>query len=358
MLITDENIQRSSEWLVTSLRQEYTGLMQGGERYNSISDYLKKEFGTKTIKLSIDAGFTCPNRDGTCGVGGCAFCSAGGSGELASVYSPGSIATAIDEQIAINSTKWPDAKYLAYFQAHTNTYAPVEELRVKYNEALDDPRISGIVIATRPDCLPVDVLDLLEEINKEHFMWVELGLQTIHAKTSEYLGIGYPLSDYDRAVEELTKRGIKVVTHLILGLPTPSDNIDNLDDNHSSDLVYKQASIVCESEDMMFQSLRYVCSKPIWGLKLHLLNVVKGSRLYAMQPDYVSFNTIEEYVDLVVRCLELIPPEITIHRLTGDVPRNLLVSPEWSYHKRTILNKINYELKLRETRQGENLIEG
>ena len=159
-------------------------------------------------------------------------------------------------------------------------------------------------------------------------MWVELGLQTIHAKTSEYLGIGYPLSDYDRAVEELTKRGIKVVTHLILGLPG-------------------------ETEDMMFQSLRYVCAKPIWGLKLHLLNVVKGSRLYAMQPDYVSFNTIEEYVDLVVRCLEVIPPEITIHRLTGDVPRNLLVSPEWSYHKRTILNNINLELKKRDSFQGK-----
>lgn len=307
--------------------------MQGGERYNSISDYLKKEFGAKTIKLSIDAGFTCPNRDGTCGVGGCSFCSAGGSGELASVYEPGKIASAIDEQIAINSKKWPDAKYLAYFQAHTNTYAPVEELRTKYDEALRDERISGIVIATRPDCLGNDVLDLLEEINREHYLWVELGLQTIHSKTSESLGIGYPLSDYDRAVEELHKRGIKVVTHIILGLPG-------------------------ETEQMMFESLRYVCDKPIWGLKLHLLNVVKGSRLYAEQPNYVSFNSIDEYVDLVVRCLEIIPPEITIHRLTGDVPRNLLVSPEWSYHKRTILNRINYELKEQNTYQGAKANKG
>ncbi len=302
--------------------------MQGGERYNSISDYLKKEFGGKTIKLSVDAGFTCPNRDGSKGVGGCAFCSAGGSGELASVYSPGQIANAICEQISLNSKKWPDAKYLAYFQAHTNTYAPVEELRAKYNEALSDNRISGIVIATRPDCLGNDVLDLLEEINREHFMWVELGLQTIHQKTSEYLGIGYELSEYDRAIEELSRRGIKVVTHLILGLPG-------------------------ETEEMMLESLRYVCSKPTWGLKLHLMNVVKGSRLYAMQPDYVSFNSIDVYVDLVVRCLEIIPPEIVIHRLTGDVPRNLLVSPEWSYHKRTILNRINYELKQRDTQQGK-----
>lgn len=315
--------------------------MQGGERYNSISDYLKKEFGKKTIKLSIDAGFTCPNRDGSCGVGGCAFCSAGGSGELASTYTPGSIAQAIDEQITINSDKWPDAAYLAYFQAHTNTYAPIEELRKKYYEALNDSRISGIVIATRPDCLDDDVLELLSEINSTHFMWVELGLQTIHQSTSDYLGIGYSLDVYDRAVDNLISRGIKVVTHLILGLPTPV-----IFDN--SDISYER-----ESEAQMINSLKYVCQKPIFGLKLHLLNVVKGSRLYAELPDYVSFESIDEYVDLVVRCLEIIPYDITIHRLTGDVPRSLLVSPEWSFHKRTILNQINLELKERDTIQGK-----
>ena len=314
--------------------------MQGGERYNSISDFLKEKFGKKTIKLSIDAGFTCPNRDGTCGRGGCAFCSAGGSGELASVYTPGAIAKAIDEQIAINMDKWPDATYLAYFQAHTNTYAPVEELREKYYEALNDPRISGIVIATRPDCLGEDVLDLLSEINRTHFMWIELGLQTIHQATSDYLGIGYSLDVYDRAVDELISRGIRVVTHLILGLPTPVTG-ENGDINYLS-----------ESEAQMFESLKHVCSKSIFGLKLHLLNVVKGSRLYNDLPDYVSFSSIDKYVDLVVRCLEIIPENITIHRLTGDVPRSLLVSPEWSYHKRTILNKINYELKERNTHQG------
>lgn len=315
--------------------------MQGGERYNSISDYLKKEFGKKTIKLSIDAGFTCPNRDGKCGIGGCAFCSAGGSGELASTYTPGSIARAIDEQITVNSDKWPDAAYLAYFQAHTNTYAPVKELRVKYYEALDDPRIKGICIATRPDCLGDDVLDLLEEINDSYFMWVELGLQTIHEATSEYLGIGYSLDVYDSAIEALTARGIKVVTHLILGLPTATNDVNG-------DISYLR-----ESEDQMLDSLRYVCEKPIFGLKLHLLNVVKGSRLYADLPNYVSFDSMDEYVDLVVRCLEIIPPDITIHRLTGDVPRSILVSPEWSYHKRTILNNINLELKERNTYQGK-----
>lgn len=322
--------------------------MQGGERYNSIGDELKRTFGRKTVKLSIDAGFTCPNRDGTYGYGGCAFCSGGGSGELAAhtgtSVTDGSgtsslsletltdsisalIADSISEQIALLSEKWPDAAYLAYFQAHTNTYAPVGVLRKLYDAALDDPRIEGIVIATRPDCLPPDVLDLLEEISREHYMWVELGLQTIHPATSEAMGIGYTLETYDRAVDELLARGIRVVSHLILGLPG-------------------------ETEEMMLQSVRHVCSKPVFGVKLHLMNIVRTSRLSEMMPDYVPFASIEEYVDLVIRCLEIIPPEITIHRLTGDVPRRLLISPEWSYRKRTILNSINRELALRDTCQG------
>ena len=302
--------------------------MQGGVRYNSISDELKRQFGRKTIKLGIDAGFTCPNRDGTCGYGGCAFCSGDGSGELAAHLSTsGRISASIDEQIALMSDKWPDAAYLAYFQSHTNTYAPVEVLRTLYNAALDDPRISGIVIATRPDCLPPDVLDLLEEINIDHYMWVELGLQTIHDETSRRMGIGYSLETYDKAVEELLARGIRVVSHLILGLPG-------------------------ETEDMMLESVRHVCRQPLFGIKLHLMNIVKTSRLGSEMPDYVPFASIEEYVDLVIRCLEIIPPEITIHRLTGDVPRRLLISPEWSYRKRTILNMINRELAERDTRQG------
>lgn len=343
--------------------------MQGGERYNSISDELKAQFGRKTIKLGIDAGFTCPNRDGTCGFGGCAFCSGDGSGELAAHlgltslnnsvhidtgadsdldnasadsgsghshsayfdnYIRERITESLDEQIALMSEKWPDAAYLAYFQSHTNTYAPAEILRKLYYAALEEPRIEGIVIATRPDCLPPDVLDLLEEINRDHYMWVELGLQSIHAETSEAMGIGYTCDTYDRAVDELISRGIRVVTHLILGLPG-------------------------ETEDMMLESVRHVCSKPLFGIKLHLMNIVKTSRLASSMPDYVPFGSIEEYVDLVIRCLEIIPPEITIHRLTGDVPRRLLISPEWSYRKRTILNMINRELAERGTCQGNAL---
>ena len=334
--------------------------MQGGVRFNSIGCELRKTFGRRTVKLSIDAGFTCPNRDGTCGRGGCAFCSGDGSGELAAHLSaPSDIASidisdlssdysgsisgqsddtqnnslmqsvsdSISEQIALLSDKWPDAAYIAYFQSHTNTYAPVETLRRLYFEALSDPRISGIAIATRPDCLPPDVLDLLEEISRDHYMWVELGLQTIHEETSRAMGIGYDLAAYDHAVSELLSRGIRVVTHLILGLPG-------------------------ETEEMMLESVRYVCRQPIFGIKLHLMNVIKTSRLSEMMPDYIPFGSIEEYVDLVVRCLEIIPPGITIHRLTGDVPRRLLIAPEWSYMKRSILNGIHAELRRRGTYQG------
>lgn len=326
-----------------------TEYMQGGTRFNSISDELKRHFGRKTIKLGIDAGFTCPNRDGTCGYGGCAFCSGGGSGELAAHLNvlsdaenaeaelavavsalTAQISSSISEQIALMSDKWPDAAYLAYFQSHTNTYAPAETLRTLYNAALDDPRIEGIVIATRPDCLPPDVLDLLSEINRDHYMWVELGLQTVHDEISHAMGIGYTYETYERAVDELLSRGIRVVTHLILGLPG-------------------------ETQDMMLESVRRVCERPLFGIKLHLMNIVRTSRLAETMPDYVPFTSIDEYVDLVIRCLEIIPPEITIHRLTGDVPRRLLISPEWSYRKRTILNAINRELADRDTFQSAAL---
>ena len=306
--------------------------MQGGERFYSISDYLKSEFGCKTIKLSLDAGFTCPNRDGSKGTGGCAFCSEGGSGELAvhlneTNYS--NMSESITEQIERLSSKWPSAAYIAYFQSFTNTYAPVDYLRKVFKEALSDPRIKGIAIATRPDCLPDDVLDLLDDINHKNFMWVELGLQSIHKNTQKAMNICYSTEDYDRAVYELSKRNIRYVSHLILGLPG-------------------------ETEEMMTESLKYVCNKDPhpFGLKLHLMNIVRTSALYKTMPDYVPFDSLEEYVDLVVRCLEIIPPDVTIHRITGDVPRKILVSPEWSYKKRTILNAINRELALRDTKQG------
>lgn len=292
--------------------------MQGGERYYSISDYLKKTFGTKTIKLSLDGGFTCPNRDGTVGTGGCAFCSSSGSGEFAS---------SISDQISLLSDKWPEAKHIAYFQNHTNTYAPVSYLRKLYYDALEDSRIDGIAIATRPDCLGEDVLDLLEEINQNHFLWVELGLQTIHPKTSEMMGIGYSLEVFEKAMSALKARGIRTVLHVILGLPG-------------------------ESRPDMFETVSYVAKIHPFGMKIHMLNLVRGSRLYDMMPDYVPFHSIEEYCELVVDLLEIIPPDVTIHRLTADTQRGLLVAPEWSYRKRTILNTINRRLKERNTCQG------
>ena len=292
----------------------------GDMRYRSISTYLKQEFGEKTIKLAIDGGFTCPNRDGSKGVGGCTFCSDSGSGEFASN---------IDSQIELFSDKWPRAKYLAYFQNHTNTYAPASELREKYYAVLANPKIEGLVIGTRPDCLPADVLDLLAEINKEHFMWVELGLQTIHDETAKAINRCYDLSVFDEAVKELSARGIKFVVHLILGLPG-------------------------ETRDMMLDSVRYVANIPgLFGMKLHLLNIVKGSQMEMLYPDYQPFGSIEEYVNLVCDCLELIPPEVTIHRLTGDAPRPILIAPPWSFNKRTILNGINDRLNLLDTWQGK-----
>ncbi len=294
--------------------------MNRNPRYNSISDYLISVFGSKTVKLSIDGGFTCPNRDGSKGYGGCIFCSDTGSGEFSSN---------IDDQIRLLGDKWPDANYLAYFQNHTNTYAPVEELREKYYSILKNNKIKGLAIATRPDCLEDDVLDLLEEISKEHFLWVELGLQTIHDNTAELINRCYDLDVFDKAVENLGKRKIKTVVHLILGLPG-------------------------ETKEMMLDSVRYVSSVPdLFGIKLHLLNVVKGSAMACSHPDYVSFNNIEEYVALVVSCLEIIPPEITVHRLTADAPRNILISPVWSFNKRTILNGINERMNLLDTWQGK-----
>lgn len=285
---------------------------------NTISSYLKKEFGQKTVKLSIDGGFTCPNRDGSKSYGGCLFCSEGGGGDFAST---------IEDQIQLLSEKWPKAKYLAYFQNHTNTYAPVEELRSKYQKALNHPLISGIAIATRPDCIDEEVLDLLSEINTNHFLWVELGLQTMHQRTADLINRCYGLSVYDYAIKALNSRGIKTVVHLILGLPG-------------------------ESREDMIQSVKYACNSGAWGIKLHLLNVVKGSRMEIEYHDYNSFGSIEEYVHLVCDLIEIIPSDIVIHRLTGDAPRKILITPEWSYRKRTILNGISAELKRRGSWQG------
>lgn len=292
----------------------------GDKRFYSADSWLKNHFGEKTIKLAIDGGFTCPNRDGSKGVSGCTFCSDSGSGEFAS---------SIPQQIALLSEKWPRAKYLAYFQNHTNTYGSVSVLRQKYQAALADPKINGLVIGTRPDCLSSEVLDLLSELNEKSLIWVELGLQTIHDQTARALNRCYETSVFDEACRRLASRNIRYVVHLILGLPG-------------------------ETEEMMLESVRHASSMPgIFGMKLHLLNIVRGSAMEKTHGDYQPFDSIDSYVDLVVRCLEIIPPNITIHRLTGDAPRSILINPPWSFNKRTILNRIDRQLHLRDTWQGK-----
>lgn len=292
------------------------------ERIFTVNNYLKEKFGEKVIKLSIDGGFTCPNRDGTKGISGCTFCSSEGSGELASN---------ISDQIQLIHNKWSNVnKFLAYFQSHTNTYAPVEHLRKLYFEALEKENIVGIVIATRPDCLNDDVLELLDEINQKYFLWVELGLQTIHEKTAIDINRCYSLDKYNVAIDHLNKLNIKYVTHLILGLPN-------------------------ESRSEMLESVKYVCNNNIFGIKLHMLNIVKGTALAQNFENYTAFTSIDDYVNFVCDIIEIIPQNITIHRLNGDVPRKLLIAPEWSYKKRTILNGITKELKRRNSYQGSKI---
>lgn len=282
--------------------------------YLSIGSYLKREFGSRVIKLSIDGGFTCPNRDGTKATGGCSFCSEAASGEQSSTLDN------LGDQITLLSKKWPDSHYLAYFQSHSNTYAPVEALRAMYLKALEYPGVVGLAIATRPDCLARETIKLLEELNDKTFLWVELGLQTIHEATAKAMNLGYTLRDFKESSDKLKEANIKLVVHLILGLPG-------------------------ESREMMEESLDYVCKQNPFGIKLHMLNVVKGAPMEKEYPGYEPFNSMEEYVELVTHLLKRIPPNITIHRLTGDVPRNILIAPSWSYRKQTILNLIDRKLK-------------
>ncbi len=284
-----------------------------------IGDRLKEEYGTKVYKVSLDGGFTCPNRDGTLGTRGCIFCSAGGSGDFAE-----SSKLSVTEQIEAGkrrvASKVKDGKYIAYFQAYTGTYAPVERLRSLFTEAIDHPEVVALSVATRPDCLPEDVLDLLSELNRIKPVWVELGLQTIHEKTAEYIRRGYPLEVYDRAVKELRARDIEVITHVILGLPG-------------------------ESKEDMLDTVRYVCSSGATGIKLQLLHILKGTDL---ETEYLKGRvtplTEDEYIDLLRSCKPLIPDTVTVHRLTGDGDKKLLIAPKWSEDKKHVWNRIQKEV--------------
>ena len=285
-------------------------------KFYSFNQYLKDTFGCKVYKISLDAGFTCPNRDGTLGTGGCIFCSAGGSGDFAESRDL-SITEQIERGKARVADKIRDGKYIAYFQAFTNTYAPVDVLREKYYEAVNHPDIVALSIATRPDCLPDGVLSLLDEINKIKPVFVELGLQTIHKKSADYIRRGYKLNVYDEAVERLHKIGINVVTHLIIGLPD-------------------------ESRDDILESIKYVCDKGTDGIKLQLLHILKGTDL-ADEYEAGKFEalTFEEYLDIIKSAVGIIPENVVIHRLTGDGAKKDLIAPLWSADKKRVLNAIN-----------------
>lgn len=284
-------------------------------------------FGEKVYRLSLNAGMSCPNRDGTLGLGGCAFCSEGGSGDFAPEASL-SIPWQIEEAQKRIAGKTNCHKFIAYFQSFTNTYAPIEQLRPLYEAALAPEEIVTLSIGTRSDCLPADVLALLQELNQAKPVWVELGLQSVHNKTLQQMNTHTTVEQFDQAVYALHQAGIPVIAHVILGFPG-------------------------ETREMMLETIRHLAGLPIFGVKLQLLHVLSGTALakqYAKDP--FPLPGLEDYCELVIDCLELLPPQVVIHRLTGDGPRNLLIAPKWSTDKKRVLNRIRHRLKERDTRQG------
>ncbi len=304
-----------------------------GMPYRTLSSWCLANYGEKLYKISLDAGFSCPNRDGTLGSRGCIFCSAGGSGDFAAGRDgTGSLRAQLDAGKALLSRKKTGSRFIAYFQAYTNTYGPLPRLERLFSEALSEPDIAGISIATRPDCLPEEVIGLLLCLKKSFpgkFIWVELGLQTIHEKTAAYIRRGYPLSRFDEAVRALRAADIPVVVHVILGLPG-------------------------ETREMMLQTVRYLNGSGIWGVKLQLLHVLEGTDLAA---DYRAglFQTLslEEYLSILCDCIAALSPGIVIHRVTGDGPKRLLIAPLWSADKRNVLNLLHRRLKQNAIRQGQ-----
>ncbi|WP_209703193.1 TIGR01212 family radical SAM protein [Clostridium algifaecis] len=304
-------------------------MVWGSKRYNSLNYYLRNKFGCKVFKISLDAGFSCPNRDGTIGTGGCIFCSERGSGDFA-----GNRRFSIHHQFQdikqMMSKKWKNGKYIAYFQAYTNTYAPISVLKKKYEEAISEDEVVGLAIATRPDCLGENVLDLIGNFNERLYTWVELGLQTSNEKTASIINRGYKLKTFEKAVMDLRNRNIDVVVHVIFGLPG--------EDRHD-----------------MINTVKYVSNMDIQGIKLHLLHLMKHTPLVGLYKlDKLKFMTEEEYIDLICESIANINPNIVIHRLTGDAPRDMLIEPKWSLKKWEILNKIDSTLEEKNIYQGIN----
>ncbi len=299
-----------------------------GKPYHSLDFFLREQFGEKVYKVTLNGGMTCPNRDGTLGTRGCIFCSAGGSGDFAASASL-SITEQIESQIHLLETKRPIQKYIAYFQAYTNTYGEICHLRRIFTEALSHPKIVALSIGTRPDCLGADVLALLEELNDWKPVWIELGLQTMHEDTARYIRRGYSLSCFEQAADALARRHISVIVHTILGLPG-------------------------ESPEQILETMKYLDHQPVSGIKLQLLHILRGTDLAEpYEKGLISTYSMEEYLDILIACLEHLSPDMVIHRITGDGPKDLLLAPLWSSRKREVLNRLHHEMKLRNTWQGK-----
>lgn len=312
------------------MSEKQTQTMWGEKPYHSLDYMLRETFGEKVYKVTLNGGMSCPNRDGKLDHRGCIFCSAGGSGDFAADAAL-SITEQIQSQIAMLTKKRPMTSFIAYFQAYTNTYAPVEYLRSIFTEAISHPEIVALSIGTRPDCLDDEIYALLDELNQIKPVWIELGLQTIHENTARYIRRGYPLSCFDTAVKELRKRGIQVIVHTILGLPG-------------------------ESTEDVLETIHYLNTMDIQGIKLQLLHVLEGTDLaYDFRDAKFSVLEREEYLDLLISCLENLKPEIVIHRVTGDGPKDLLIAPLWASRKREVLNHLHHEMKERKAFQGKAL---
>ncbi len=311
-----------------------------GKPYYSLDCYLKQQFGQKIYKVAIDGGMTCPNRDGTKGINGCSFCSAGGSGDFAisralAADSAGIVTAQLDEGIRRlqNSHKYCGDRYIAYFQSYSNTYAPVSYLRTLYQEAIAHPQTAALSIATRPDCFSREIYDLLEECQHQKPVWIELGLQTMHDTTAHVIHRGYPLSCFEAAITELQQRHIPVVVHVILGLPG-------------------------EDPEQILQTIHYLNRIGVNGIKLQLLHILKGTALAEdFEKGLLTPLTKEEYIAILLDCIAHLSPDIVIHRITGDGPKDLLLAPTWSRNKREILNTISHEIKRQHLYQGCRLQE-
>ncbi|WP_409289929.1 TIGR01212 family radical SAM protein [Peribacillus sp. SCS-37] len=298
------------------------------KRYHTWNYHLRSHFGHKVFKVALDGGFDCPNRDGTAAFGGCTFCSAAGSGDFAGRRTDSLEKQFRDVKEKMHS-KWKDGKYMAYFQAFTNTHAPLHVLKEKYETVLKEEGVVGLSIATRPDCLPDDVVEYLAELNERTYLWVELGLQTVHEKTAGLINRAHDFACYKEGVEKLRKHGIRVCTHIINGLPG-------------------------EEYEMMMETAKETAKLDIQGIKIHLLHLLKGTPMVKQyEKGLLEFLTFEEYIALVCDQLEILPPGMIIHRITGDGPIELMIGPMWSVNKWNVLNSIDAELKKRNSWQGK-----